>query len=89
MGDTVVGQSEYLAEKLGITPDDLDIKKISKVFVKYTSDQEYPTQLEYVTPTALTQHPDYYKENQPRSSAFFYIQDTSIFIYPAPTEVIV
>ena len=31
--NTVVNQSEYVAEKLGIAPGDLDIKKINKVFI--------------------------------------------------------
>lgn len=86
--NTVVNQSEYVADKLGISPDDLDIKKINKVFVKYVSTDTYPTRLSYVSPNTLEYHPDYYKLNQPKSTAFFYIQDESIFIYPAPTEAI-
>ena len=88
LSDTVVNQSEYVAEKLGIAPDDLDIKKINKVFVKYSSTDTYPTLLKYQAPTTLEKHPDYYKANQPSTSAFFYIQDNSIFIYPAPTEAV-
>lgn len=88
LSDTVVWQSEYLAEKLGISPDDLDIKKINKVFIKYTEDQEYPTLATYQNPWSLLEHPDYYKTNQSTSEPFFYIQDNSFFIYPAPTEVI-
>lgn len=87
--NTVVNQSEYVAEKLGIAPDDLDIKKINKVFVKYSSTDEYPMRLTYQNPWVLEKHPDWYKKNQPKSEAFFYIQDESIFIYPAPTEAIV
>lgn len=89
ISDTVIWQSEYLAEKLGITPDDLDIKKINKVFIKYSANQEFPTLVKYQNPGALEKHPDYYKTNQSTSEPFFYIQDTSIFVYPAPTEVIV
>lgn len=88
ISDSVVNQSEYLAEKLGIDPDDLDIKKINKVFVKYSEEQEFPTFAKYQNPGALEYHPDYYKTNQPKSDPFFYIQDNSIFVYPAPTEVI-
>lgn len=87
--NTVVNQSEYVAEKLGIAPDDLDIKKINKVFVKYKSTDTYKTLLSYQSPTTLTKHPDYYKANQVITQPFFYIQDNSIFIYPAPTEAIV
>ena len=87
--NTVVWQSEYVAEKLGISPDDLDIKKINKVFVKYKSTQEDFTKVLYQNPWALPEHPNYYKDNQSTAEPFFYIQDTSIFLYPAPTEVIV
>ena len=86
--DTVVNQSEYVAEKLGISPDDLDIKKINKVFIKYNSSQVDFTPVEYRTPTSLVEHPDYYKTNQSTSDPFFYIQDTSIFLYPSPAEAI-
>lgn len=86
--DTVVYQSEYVVEKLGISPDDLDIKKINKVFVKYKSTDTYYTKLLYKSPTNLEHHPDYYKTNQSQNDAFFYIQDKSIFIYPAPEEAI-
>ncbi len=86
--DTDVNQSEYVVEKLWIAPDDLDIKKINKVFIKYTDTQKYWTRVRYQNPTALKKHPDYYKVNQSKSDPFFYIQDTSIFIYPTPDEVI-
>lgn len=82
--DTVVFQSEYVAEKLGISPDDLDIKKINDVFVKYDTSDTYKTKLRFQNPSTLENHPDYYKVNQSKRDPFFYIQDTSIFIYPAP-----
>lgn len=87
--NTVANQSEYLAETIGITPNSLNIKKINKVFIKYSENDQYHTQARYVSPTALTKHPDYYKENQSKTDPFFYIQDNSYFIYPAPTEVVV
>ena len=86
--DTVEDQSEYVAEKLGIAPDDLDIKKINKVFIKYSTNDTIWTRVRYQNPWALIEHPDYYKTQQPISDPFFYIQDTSIFIYPAPGEVV-
>ena len=86
--DTVIWQSEYSADKLWISPDDLDIKKINKVFIKYSTDSEYLTQVKYLSPWVLTEHPSYYSNNQSIVNPFFYIQDESIFIYPAPTEVI-
>jgi len=86
--DTVVDQSEYVAEKLGIAPDDLDIKKVNKVFIKYSENDTIWTRVRYQNPWALAKHPDYYAVNQVATDPFFYIQDTSIFIFPAPTEVI-
>ena len=86
--DTVINQSEYLAEKLGIAPDDLDIKKINKVFIKYSSTDTEFTRALYQNPWVLQEHPDYYKTNWSKTSPFFYIQDNSFFIYPAPTEAL-
>ena len=84
--DTVIWQSEYTAEKLGIDPNDLDIKKINKVFIKYDSTDEYYTKALYQNPWVLEEHPDYYSDKQNKNCPFFYIQDTSFFIYPAPTN---
>lgn len=86
--NTVVWQSEYVAEKLWIAPDDLDIKKINKVFIKYDSNDEYYTKALYQNPWVLEEHPDYYKEKAIKTEPFFYIQDNSFFIYPAPTEAV-
>lgn len=87
--DSVTWQSEYVAEKLWVEPNDLDIKKINKVFIRYTTTQDYPTQAKYQNPGTLKEHPDYYKNRQETICPFFYIQDNSFFIYPAPTEDIV
>ena len=86
--NTVIWQSEYVAEKLGIAPNDLDIKKINKVWIKYTSTQSKFTRAIYQNPWVLQEHPDYYATNQPTTDPFFYIQDNSIFLFPAPTEVV-
>ena len=86
--NTVLNQSEYIVEKLWIDPDDLDIKKINKVFIKYSDTDTQFTTVTYQNPGVLIEHPDYYKTNQPKSNPFFYIQDTSIFVYPAPDESI-
>ena len=84
--NTVIWQSEYVAEKLGIAPDDLDIKKINKVFIKYTSTQTDFTRVVYQNPWVLDKHPDYYAVNQPKNTPFFYIQDNSIFVFPQPDK---
>lgn len=86
--DTVIGQNEYIAEKLGISPDDLDIKKVNKVFIKYSSTDQYFTKARYIAPSSLDEHPEYYSINQPVTDPFFYIQDNSIFIYPAPSAIV-
>lgn len=86
--NTVIGQSEYLATKLWIAPNDLDIKKINKVFIKYDSADTYYTRARYQPPHVLEYHPEYYEDNQSEADPFFYIQDNSIFIYPAPTAVV-
>ena len=86
--NTVIWQSEYLAEKLGIAPDDLDIKKINKVFIKYSSTDENYKRATYQNPWVLEEHPDYYKEKASKTEPFFYIQDNSFFVYPAPTEAV-
>ena len=86
--DSVVGQSEYLAESLGVSPDDLDIKKINKVFIKYSASDTYYTQALYQNPWTLDKHPEYYSDNQSKANPFFYIQDESFFLYPAPTEAV-
>ncbi len=86
--NTVIWQSEYVAEKLGIAPNDLDIKKINKVFIKYTATQTDFTRVVYQNPGVLEEHPDYYATKQTTDAPFFYIQDNSIFVYPAPTEIV-
>ena len=86
--DTVINQSEYVAEKLWVSPDDLDIKKINKIFIKYSATDSYPTRAEYQNPWTLDKHPDWYKANQTKANPFFYIQDNSLFLFPAPTEAV-
>jgi hypothetical protein len=36
----------------------------------------------------MTEDPDYYSDKQSITSPFFNIKDRSLFIYPAPTEII-
>lgn len=86
--DTVVDESEYLAEKLGIAPDDLDIKKIDGLYVKYKNSDTYYTKLKYRDESSLTMDKDWYKDNTSQQDAFFYIADNSYFIYPTPKEVV-
>ena len=86
--DTVVDQSEYVVEKLWIAPDDLDIRKINKFLIKYSTNDTFYTLARFLNPSSLTRDTEWYKVNQPSSDPFWYIQDNSIFIYPAPTTVV-
>ena len=86
--DTIVDQSEYVVEKLGIAPDDLDIRKINKFLIKYSSNDTFYTLARFLNPQSLTRDTEWYKVNQPASDPFWYIQDNSIFIYPAPSNVV-
>jgi len=86
--NTVVWQSEYLAETIWIAPDDLDIKKVNKVYIKYSASDTYYTKANFLNPWSLDKDTDWYKDNHSKSNPFFYIQDTSLFIYPAPTEAV-
>lgn len=85
---TVVDQSEYVVEKLGVSPDDLDIRKINKFLIKYSSSDTFYTLARFLNPQSLTHDTEWYKVNQPASDPFWYIQDNSIFIYPAPSSVV-
>lgn len=86
--DLVSGQNEYLFEKLWVTPDDLDIKKIDWLYIKYRSTDEYSKKLDYRDESSLTMDKEWYKTNTSYDDAFFYIADNSYFIYPSPTESI-
>ena len=90
--DTVVGQSEYNIYE-GVTNWDwvdttVNIKRVNKLFIKYTSWQTYFTRAEVQDPAILAKDLEEYSVTQPQAKPFFYIQDRSEFIYPAPTEVI-
>ncbi len=90
--DSVIWQSELDIRKIqaDIVQDlpELDIKKVNKLFVKYDIDDEFYTRAKYRPPDFLEDDLDFYSENQSESSPFFYNQNTSVFIYPAPTQVI-
>ena len=86
--DTIIWQSEYLAESLGVSPDDLDIKKIDWLYVRYKSTDQYMKKLTYRDEASLTMDKAYYEENTSESDAFFYIADDSYFIYPTPSEAV-
>lgn len=84
--DTASWQNEYSFTKLWIAPDDLDIKKIDWLYVRYKSTDTYMQKLQYRDESSLTKDKEWYKDNVSTQDAFFYIADNSYFIYPKPTE---
>lgn len=80
---TVVWQSEYPIETTG----SFDIVEVNKVFIKYTATDE-PIQARRVSPLSLTKHPSWYTANQSKADPIYYVQDNSVFLYPAATEVV-
>lgn len=64
------------------------LKKITGVWVKYKSTDDYFT---ITTPTKfsnLTRDPTFFVEGQPNSKPFFTVADKSLFLYPTPTTTI-
>ena len=84
---TVIWQEEYTITEIWETPDNFKINQINKVFIKYTEDWWY-TKATRVNPASLEFDSDWYKSNQCVLNPFFYIQDKSVFLFPAPTKVI-
>ena len=85
--DFVVNQSEYVVNKLDSTPD-LDIKKIQNLSVRYSTDDEYLTPVEYVDREALNKDISWYESNQPKSCPIYFMKDESVFIFPTPDSTI-
>ena len=92
--DTVSWQSEYdieqwLVQWAWILPKiSVNIKEINKLFVKYDPTSDYYTRVDRQNPSILWEDMEYYKDKQVKNRPFFYVQDRSLFIYPAPTEVV-
>jgi len=82
--DAVAGQSEYPVE----TTSWYNIIDINKIFIRYNTTDTYPIKARRVSPATLDKHPDYYSANQSKADPIYYVQDNSIFLYPAPTETI-
>lgn len=89
VADTVTDQVEYLIEKIGTAPNDLNIIEIKKVFIKYNASDTYYTKCERVNPSSLEFDLDYYANEQSPATPFYYVQDNSIFVYPKPATGIV
>ena len=88
--DTIDLQNEYNITTAWITWDwvastSVNVKKVNKIFIKYATTDTYYTRLTYQNPDTLEKDLEYYADNQSKTAPFYYIQDRSIFIYPAPT----
>ena len=87
--DTVIDQTEYQVKQLvSPTYGTVDITQVKNVLVKYTADQVNFINVREVHKESLEYGTDYYATRQSETDPFYYIQDNSIFLYPAPTEAV-
>lgn len=87
--DTVVSQTEYEVEQIvSPTYGTVDITQVKNVLVKYTADQTNFINAREVHKESLEYGNDYYATRQSTTDPFFYIQDNSIWLFPAPTEAV-
>lgn len=85
--NTGIGQIEYNMIEIGtINPE--AITRVKRVFIKYSATDTYYTPCREENPATLAYGKDYYSVNQPKSDPFYYIQDNSIWVFPASTEVV-
>ena len=82
--DTVVNQEEYTIDSIVRNSASKKINEINNVYIKYWTDDTYYTKATRVNPTQLPYDMDYYKVSQSKYDPIFFIQDKSVFIYPAP-----
>lgn len=89
LGDTVIDQVEYQVKQI-VSPTywTVDVSQIKNVFVKYKADQTYFTPVREVHKESLEYGTDYYATRQSTTDPFFYIQDDSIWLFPAPQEAV-
>lgn len=78
-------QTEYRIEEISASPNNLKINEINKVFVKYSDNSSY-IKCKRLNPSSLEYDFDWYAANQPSIEPFFYVQDDSVFIAPAPVS---
>lgn len=82
--NTVANQSEYNFQ----TSDGIQIgmKKILSCGVKYNTDTEFYKTIKPRNTVTQSDYLDKLKTSHPESDAFFTIKNSSIFVYPAPTQ---
>lgn len=85
--DTVIWQRAYdLQEATSIQTWH---KKIKKVYVKFSANDTYYTELKEVSFNWLRDDLDYYSDNTPTAEAFFFLKWNQIVIFPSPSEEII
>lgn len=82
--NTVVWQQEYEVKTLWVE----DITRVKRVFIKYSATDTYYTPVREENPAILPYWKDYYAEKQSKTDPFYYIQDNSIWVFPASTEAV-
>lgn len=83
--NTVIDQVEYTVGAIWTE----SITRVKRVFIKYSNDDTYYTPAREVSPVMLPYGKDYYAVNQPKTDPIYYIQDNSIWVFPASTEVVI
>lgn len=78
--DSVVAQNEYNIPKA--TSTDTWLQRVLNMYIKYASDKDYIPCKEYDTSHPIDN--DYKDYTKP----YFINRDDSIFVYPAPTEIV-
>lgn len=84
--DTVANQSEYSFQTS--TALQIGMKKILSCGIKYTSEDTYFKNIKPSNTVSKIDYIDNLAANQSYSDAFFTLKNSSLFIYPAPTEAV-
>lgn len=79
--DLVSWQDEYRILEAIWPTQNLKIRRIEKVYVKYSWSTEY-VQSTLLDIFHLTRDIEYYKTNASKTAPFFYMRDNSFFLYP-------
>jgi len=82
--DLITNQNEYIWQESSAVQ--LWFKKIVQVEIKYRSNQDYFEKLLLRSVNLFPDSREYLAERTPESSWFFDIKDSSLWIYPVPTE---
>jgi len=84
--DTVANQAEYTLQTITGTTQEVD--KISKIEIKFNSNDSYHTLVRGGTDSQSNFSDEYLGDNTPQSKSFWQYRDGSIFVYPTPTGAV-